>query len=127
MASFQSRYKSHFVKTKSDRKIFFLRHFSKRLSDSTQKRKELVLRNFSNNNTPFFNNYCFISIFGRQKHLMDSTKEILYIGTQNFECFYSISYLQISLYYLNILLWLGEIFDCAQVYICDDPISFLFL
>ena len=72
MASFQSRYKSHFVKTKSDRKIFFLRHFSKRLSDSTQKGTrfaEFFSKNISTN-TPFFNNYCFVSIFGRQKHLM---------------------------------------------------------
>ena len=46
--------------------------FSKRLSDSTQKGTrfaEFFSKNISTN-TPFFNNYCFVSIFGRQKHLM---------------------------------------------------------
>ena len=53
MASFQSRYKSHFVKTKSDRKIFFLRHFSKRLSDSTKKKRTRFAEFFKQQHTIF--------------------------------------------------------------------------
>ena len=53
MASFQSRYKSHFVKTKSDRKMFFLRHFSKRLSDSTKKKRTRFAEFFKQQHTIF--------------------------------------------------------------------------
>ena len=53
-------------------RFWFRLFFSKRLSDSTQKGTrfaEFFSKNISTN-TPFFNNYCFVSIFGRQKHLM---------------------------------------------------------
>ena len=117
MASFQSRYKSHFVKTKSDRKIFFLRHFSKRLSDSTKKKRTRFAEFFKQQHTIFQQLLFHLHIWQTKASNGLYKRNFVYWHPEFWVFLLHLTFLQISLYYLNLLLWLGEVFDCAQVYL----------